>query len=389
MMKSIPYGRQDVDAEDIAAVVEVLRSDWLTQGPAITRFEQSVAQYVGAKFACAVNSATSALHLACRAVGLVKGDTLWTVPNTFVASPNSALYCGASVDFVDIDPQTLNLSIPALIAKLAAAKTAGKLPKAVMPVHFGGLSCDMETIAKLAKQYGFRVIEDASHAIGGEYRGRKVGDCSYSDITVFSFHPVKIVTSAEGGMLVTNDPVIHDAASLLRSHGVTRDPARMDKAAEGDWYYQQVDLGFNYRITDIQAALGASQVRRIAAFVARRRVLADRYDAAFAEFPLTIAPRDSNANSAWHLYVIQIDAEKTDRSRKEVFDAMRAAGILVNVHYIPVHLQPYYRQLGFKPGDYPVAERYYAHALSLPMYAALSDDDQDRVIATLHKILVG
>jgi UDP-4-amino-4,6-dideoxy-N-acetyl-beta-L-altrosamine transaminase len=387
MTDTIPYGRQDIDAEDIAAVEAVLRSDWLTQGPAVERFERCVADYVGAKFACAVNSATSALHLAARAVGLGPGDVLWTVPNTFVASANAALYCGAKVDFVDIDPQTCNLSIEALAQKLAAAERDNRLPKALIAVHFAGLSCDMAKIAELARRYRFRVIEDAAHAIGGDYHRQKIGNCAYSDIAVFSFHPVKIITSAEGGMLVTNDPALHQAVSLLRSHGVTRDPALMDRAAEGDWYYQQVDLGFNYRLTDVHAALGLSQMRRIDEFVARRRALADRYDRLLADLPVIRAPRDTNANSAWHLYVIQIDQQRTNKSRKEVFDAMRRAQILVNVHYIPVHLQPYYRRFGFAPGDYPAAEAYYDNAISLPMYAAMSDERQDRVVAALKDAL--
>ncbi|HEX3974331.1 MAG TPA: UDP-4-amino-4,6-dideoxy-N-acetyl-beta-L-altrosamine transaminase [Stellaceae bacterium] len=387
MTDAIPYGRQDIDADDIAAVEAVLRSDWLTQGPAVERFERCVADYVGAKFACAVNSATSALHLAARAVGLGPGDVLWTVPNTFVASANAALYCGAKVDFVDIDPRTCNLSIEALAQKLAAAERENRLPKALIAVHFAGLSCDMAKIAELARRYRFRVIEDAAHAIGGDYQGQKIGNCAYSDIAVFSFHPVKIITSAEGGMLVTNDPALHQAVSLLRSHGVTRDPALMDRAAEGDWYYQQVDLGFNYRLTDVHAALGLSQMRRIDEFVARRRELAGRYDRLLADLPVTRAPRDTKANSAWHLYVIQIDQQRTNKSRKETFDAMRRAQILVNVHYIPVHLQPYYRRFGFAPGDYPAAEGYYDNAITLPLYASMSDEQQDRVVTALKDAL--
>jgi UDP-4-amino-4,6-dideoxy-N-acetyl-beta-L-altrosamine transaminase len=387
MTDTIPYGRQDIDAEDIAAVEAVLRSDWLTQGPAVERFERCVADYVDAKFACAVNSATSALHLACRAVGLGPGDVLWTVPNTFVASANAALYCGAAVDFVDIDPLTCNLSVAALAEKLAKAERDKCLPKALMAVHFAGLSCDMAQIAELARRYRFRVIEDAAHAIGGDYQGKKIGNCAYSDIAVFSFHPVKIITSAEGGMLVTNDPALHEAASLLRSHGVTRDPALMDRAAEGDWYYQQVDLGFNYRLTDVHAALGMSQMRRVDEFVARRRVLAERYDRLLAGLPVIAAPRDTKADSAWHLYIIQLDPQRTNKSRKEVFDTMRRAQILVNVHYIPVHLQPYYRRFGFGTGDYPAAEAYYENAITLPLYASMTDEQQDRVVAVLKDAL--
>jgi UDP-4-amino-4,6-dideoxy-N-acetyl-beta-L-altrosamine transaminase len=387
MTDTIPYGRQDIDAEDIAAVEAVLRSDWLTQGPAIERFERCVADYVGAKFASAVNSATSALHLAARAVGLGPGDVLWTVPNTFVASANAGLYCGAEVDFVDIDPQTCNLSIDALTKKLAAAERGNRLPKALVAVHFAGLSCDMAKIAELARRYRFRVIEDAAHAIGGDYQGQRIGNCAHSDIAVFSFHPVKIITSAEGGMLVTNDQELHKTIALLRSHGVTRDPTLMDGVSEGDWYYQQVDLGFNYRLTDVHAALGLSQMRRIDDFVARRRALADRYDRLLAALPVIRAPRDTKANSAWHLYVIQIDKQRTNKSRKEIFDAMRRAQILVNVHYIPVHLQPYYRRFGFAPGDFPAAESYYDNAITLPLYASMTDAQQDRVVGALKDAL--
>lgn len=387
MTDMIPYGRPDIDAEDIAAVEAVLRSDWLTQGPAVERFERCVADYVGAKFACAVNSATSALHLACRAVGLGPDDMLWTVPNTFVASANAALYCGAKVDFVDIDAQTCNLSVEALAKKLATAERESRLPKALVAVHFAGLSCDMAQIAELARRYRFRVIEDAAHAIGGEYQGQKIGNCAYSDIAVFSFHPVKIITSGEGGMLLTNDPALHQAVSLLRSHGVTRDPARMDRASEGDWYYQQIDLGFNYRLTDVHAALGVSQMRRIDEFVARRRALAARYDRLLSHLPVIRAPRDPKAGSAWHLYVIQIDPHRTNKPRRQVFDAMRHAQILVNVHYIPVHLQPYYRRFGFAPGDYPAAEAYYDNAITLPLYASMTDEQQDRVVEALRDAL--
>ena len=379
-MDPIPYGRQSISEDDIAAVEAVLRSDWLTQGPTIARFEKAVADYAGARFACAVNSATAALHLACRALGLGPGDTLWTVPNTFVASANAARYCGAAVDFVDIDPATYNLSVSALSEKLERAASEGRLPKAVMPVHFGGQSCDMREVAVLARRYGFRVVEDASHAIGGDYLGRKVGACDYSDIAVFSFHPVKVITTGEGGMLLCADASLHRAADLLRSHGVTRDVAAMDQAPDGAWYYQQVDLGFNYRMTDMQAALGLSQMQRIDAFIARRRAIARRYDEALAALPLGLPGRSALADSAWHLYVIQVDAARCGKSRKTVFDHLRSAGIQVNVHYIPVHLQPYYRRLGFRSGQFPVAEHYYSQAISLPLYAGLSEAQQTRVI---------
>jgi UDP-4-amino-4,6-dideoxy-N-acetyl-beta-L-altrosamine transaminase len=386
-MDTIPYGRQSINEDDIAAVEAVLRSDWLTQGPTVERFEAAVARYVGAGHACAVNSATSALHVACRALGLGPGHVMWTVPNTFVASSNAALYCGAAVDFVDIDPHTYNLSVPALREKLERAELAGRLPKIVMPVHFGGQSCDMREIAALARHYGFRVIEDASHAVGGDYLGRKVGCGEFSDFVVFSFHPVKIITTAEGGMLLTSDPALAQAARLLRSHGITRDAALMDQEPDGPWYYQQVELGYNYRLTDMQAALGLNQLERIDAFVARRREIVRCYDEAFSSSPLGLPGANPDAGSAWHLYVVQVDAERCGKTRKAVFDSLRSAGIQVNVHYIPVHLQPYYRHLGFGPGLFPVAERYYERAISIPVYAGLSDAQQGRVIDEVRNAL--
>ncbi len=384
-MKPIPYGRQDISAADVEAVVAVLGSDWLTQGPVIPRFESAVAELCGSQFAVAVCNATAALHLACRALGLGAGDSLWTSPNTFVASANCAIYCGADVDFVDIDPATGNMSVAKLAAKLASAK---KIPRVLVPVAFGGQSCDMKGIGKLAKKYGFAVVEDASHAVGGRYDGAAVGGNQYSDFTVFSFHPVKIVTTGEGGMLTTNNPELAAKAALLRTHGITREPEAMPSPwEEGAWYYQQVDLGYNYRITDIQAALGLSQLARISEFVARRHQLADRYDALLA--PLAVHPlsRSAEAYSAFHLYVVRIDPAKTRRTRREVFDFMRAHDVLVNVHYIPVHLQPYYQRRGFHPGDFPSAEEYYQRAISLPMYFALSDEQQDYVVATLTEAL--
>ena len=381
---TIPYGRQDIRAEDIDAVSEILRSDWLTQGPAVPRFENAVAVYCGAKHAIAVNSATSALHIACLSLGLGPGDRLWTSPNTFVASANCGLYCGAMVDFVDMDSRSYNISTAALAAKLRRSATDGTLPKIVVAVHFAGQSCAMAGIHALAQQYGFRVIEDASHAIGGRYKGEPVGSCRYSDIAVFSFHPVKIITTGEGGMALTNDSAVAARMSRLQTHGITRDMALMDQGSEGPWYYEQIDLGFNYRMTDIQAALGHSQLGRIEEYVARRRELADRYDRLLDDLPLVRPWRSPDADSAWHLYVVRIAA---NLDRKTVFSQLRAAGIGVNVHYIPVHTQPFYKKLGFKHGAFPEAESYYAQAISLPMYAILTDSQQDRVAAALRDSL--
>jgi UDP-4-amino-4,6-dideoxy-N-acetyl-beta-L-altrosamine transaminase len=382
-MKTIPYGRQDIDAADIQAVVATLTSDWLTQGPAVERFEQAVAAYCGAKYAVAVNSATSALHIACLAAGLGPGDSLWTSPNTFVASANCGRYCGAAVDFVDIDPATYNMSVERLAAKLAG----GKPPKVLIPVHFTGQSCEMAAIADLAKTHGITVVEDASHAVGGRYRGEKIGACRHADMTVFSFHPVKIITTGEGGMVLTNREDLYRRLVLLRSHGITRDEKLMEGETDGPWYYQQIDLGYNYRITDIQAALGTSQLARLDAFVARRQALARRYDAALAGLPLTVPWQHPDTYSAYHLYVIRLDLARLAKTQREVFETLRKSGIGVNLHYIPVHTQPYYRRLGFAPGDFPVAEAYYREAVSIPMYAALSDDDQDIVIARLREAL--
>lgn len=380
----IPYGRQDITSEDIAAVEAVLRSDFLTQGPAVPGFEQALAAYCGAARGVAMNSATSALHVACLALGLGPGDRLWTSPNTFVASANCGLYCGAEVDFVDTDPATYNMSVAALEARLVAAAAEGRLPKVVIPVHFAGQSCEMRAIHALGQQYGFRIIEDASHAVGATYLGEPVGNCRYSDITIFSFHPVKIITTAEGGMAMTNDPALAERMERLRSHGITRDPAAMAWDSEGPWYYQQVELGYNYRITDLQAALGRSQLARLDDYVARRHAIAARYDAALAGLPLTTPWQHPDSRSALHLYPIRLhDASR----RREVFEALRAAGIGVNVHYIPVHTQPHYHRLGFRPGDFPEAERYYAGAISLPMFPTLTPAQQDEVVAALARVL--
>ena len=377
----IPYGRQSISEDDIRAVVEVLRSDFITQGPAIPLFERCVADYCGIAHAVAVNSATSALHIACVALGLKPGDWLWTSPNTFVASANCARYCGAQVDFVDIDPATYNLSVVALEAKLAQAEKTGKLPKIVVPVHFAGQSCEMKQIWALSQRYGFKVLEDASHAVGADYDGTKVGDCRYSHAAVFSFHPVKIITTGEGGMVLTRDRALFEQMTRLRTHGITRKSSQMQKIAEGAWGYEQIELGWNYRITDIQAALGSSQMRRLDKFVARRRDLVARYHEKLKGVPVVIPAQSASGNPSWHLYVIQVDG------RKKVFDALHVAGIIVNVHYIPVHLQPYYRALGYKPGDFPEAERYYNRAISLPLLADLTDRQQDTVVDSLKRAL--
>ena len=379
----IPYGRQEISEADIQAVVDVLRSDFLTQGPAVPAFEKAVADYCGVGHAVAVNSATSALHLACLAVGVGKGDIVWTSPITFVASANCALYCGADVDFVDIDPRTYNLSINRLAEKLALAEKAGRLPKAVIPVHLCGQPCEMAGIHALSQRYGFRIIEDASHAIGGKYQGEPVGNCRYSDITIFSFHPVKIITTGEGGMALTKDAQLARRMQLLRSHGITRDEKEMTHAPDGPWYYQQIELGFNYRMTDIQAALGLSQMQKLDEFVHRRREIVRRYDEALAGLPLATPWQHPETLSACHLYPIRLELEKLHISHRETFDALRANGIGVNLHYIPVHMQPYYQSLGFRWGDFPEAERYYAEAISLPIFSGMTDAQHQRVHETL------
>jgi UDP-4-amino-4,6-dideoxy-N-acetyl-beta-L-altrosamine transaminase len=386
-MKVIPYGRQLIDEDDIAAVVATLRSDWLTQGPAIERFERKVADYCGVKHAVAVANGTAALHIAAAALDLKHGDRLWTSPNTFVASANCARYLGADVDFVDIDPRTYNLSVVRLEEKLATAAKTGRLPKAIVPVHFSGQSCEMEPIAALAKRHGIAILEDAAHAIGASYRGRPVGSCAHSDLATFSFHPVKIVTTAEGGMVVTNRTDLYERLLLLRSHGITRDPKLMEGESHGPWYYQQTELGWNYRLTDLQAALGESQMNKLDAFVARRAALARRYDELLADLPLVTPWQHPDTANAWHLYVIRLCLEQLRKSRRQVVEKLRAAGIGVQIHYIPAHTQPYYRRLGFKDGDFPEAEKYYAETISLPMFAGLTDADQERVVETLKSVL--
>jgi UDP-4-amino-4,6-dideoxy-N-acetyl-beta-L-altrosamine transaminase len=378
----IPYGRQSINEADIQAVVDVLRSDFLTQGPAVPSFENSVVDYCGAQYALAVNSATSALHVACLALGVGKGDRVWTSPITFVASSNCALYCGASVDFVDIDPQTYNMSVTCLADKLAQAEKSGCLPKVVIPVHLCGQSCDMANIHALSQRYGFKIIEDASHAIGGRYHDEPIGNCRFSDITVFSFHPVKIITTGEGGMALTNDAALAKSMQLFRSHGITREIDQMTHEPDGPWYYQQIDLGFNYRLTDLQAALGLSQMRRLDEFVAKRHALAQRYDQILSDLPIVIPWQHPDSYSSFHLYIVRLKLEQTGTHR-QVFEALRAAGIGVNLHYIPVYLQPYYQKLGFKPGYCPEAERYYAEIISLPMFPALTVEEQDQVVKAL------
>jgi UDP-4-amino-4,6-dideoxy-N-acetyl-beta-L-altrosamine transaminase len=378
----IPYGRQSISEADIAAVAEVLRSDFLTQGPAVPAFEEAVATYCGAQHGVAVNSATSALHLACLALGVGTGDRVWTSPLTFVASSNAALYCGATVDFVDVDERTYNMCPLALERMLERAADAGTLPKVIIPVHLSGQSCDMAAIHAAATRYGVRIIEDASHSIGGSYRSELIGNCRSSDITIFSFHPVKIVTTGEGGMAMTNDPDLAELMRLDRTHGITRDPARMSHD-DGPWYYEQHRLGFNYRMTDIAAALGASQMTRIDQFVERRRQIAAVYDAALADLPVTTPWQHSDTDSAWHLYILRVDRQQTARSHREIFEALRAAGIGVNLHYVPVYRQPYYRELGFRPGHCPNAEDFYAEAISLPMYPSLTEEEQRQVIAAV------
>lgn len=383
----IPYGRQEISQQDIDAVTAVLASDYLTQGPVVPRFEKAVASRVGARYALAVNSATSALHIACRALDLGPGDWLWTSPVTFVASANCALYCGAQVDFVDIDARTYNMCANKLAEKLERAEREGRLPKIVVPVHLCGQSCDMQAIHELGQRYGFRIIEDASHAIGGKYQDHFVGACRYSDIAVFSFHPVKIITTGEGGMALTNSSDLAERMTLLRSHGITRDPGQMTHQPDGPWYYQQITLGYNYRMTEIQAALGLSQLQRLDGWVQRRHEIKLAYDQQLAKLPLTLPWQDPATWSALHLYPVRLKLSEITRSQCEVFTGLRDAGVGVNLHYIPVHLQPYYLAMGFKPGDFPAAEEYYSEAISLPMYPALTEGGQQHVIDVLADML--
>lgn len=383
----IPYGRQDISDADVAAVAAVLKSDFLTQGPAVPAFEKALAKYCGVKHAVAMNSATSALHIACLVLDVGPGDVVWTTPNTFVASANCAVYCGADVDFVDMDAATLNISISVLAQKLEQAKAEGRLPKVVIPVDFAGESVDMKAVAALAKTYGFKIVEDASHAIGGRYDGKPVGASIYSDITIFSLHPVKIITSGEGGVALTNDDALGKKLARLRSHGITRDVDDMQSEPDGPWYYEMLDLGYNYRMTDIHAALGLSQLSRLDEFVMKRQQLANRYDKLLKALPLILPERAATEVSALHLYVVQIDPTRSNANRRDVFVKLRELGIGVNVHYMPVHLQPFYRTRGFKRGDFPASEIYYDRAISIPLYATLTEAQQDTVVAALKQAL--
>jgi len=386
-MGFIPYGRQDISEDDIQAVIDVLHSDFLTQGPAVPKFEETVSGYCNAQYGVAANSATSALHIACLALGVGPGDVVWTTPVTFVATANCALYCGAQIDFVDIDPLSYNLSVECLKEKLEQAKKSGCLPKVVIPVHLCGQPCEMAEIHKLGQQYGFKIIEDASHAIGGRYQNEPIGNCRYSDITVFSFHPVKVITTAEGGMAMTNNKKIAKRMQLLRSQGITRDQRDMTRAPDGPWYYQQIELGYNYRLTDVQAALGVSQMRRLDEFIAKRHTISKRYDELLSDLPVICPWQHPDSYSGMHLYVIRLELAKLEKTHREVFEYMRQANIGVNLHYIPVYLQPFYADLGFKRGYCIEAEKYYAEAISISMYPGLTDAQQDKVVSELQKAI--
>lgn len=383
----IPYGKQDINQQDIDAVIDVLTSDFLTQGPQVPRFEAAINQTVDSKYAVAVNSATSALHIACLALSVGEDDIVWTTPITFVASANCALYCGATIDFVDINPDTYNLSPIELEKKLKQAKIDNKLPKVVIPVHLAGQSCDMKKIHQLSIEYGFKIIEDASHAIGGQYQGQAIGNCQYSDITVFSFHPVKIITTAEGGIATTNNKMLSDKMQLLRSHGISRDEKIMTEISHGEWYYEQLELGFNYRMSELHAALGVSQLGRLKEFINKRKQKADYYSQALSQLPLTLPQQMDNIESAWHLYIIRLQLNNISKTHRHVFSALRKAGILVNLHYIPIYKQPYHQKTLSIGTDFPESEKYYSQAISIPLYVNLSEAEQLHVINTLKVIL--
>lgn len=383
----IPYGCQDISQDDIDAVTSVLKSDFLTQGEKVPKFETKIAQYCGVEYGVAVNSATSALHIACLSLGLGKNDWLWTSPISFVASANCGLYCGAKIDFVDIDPKTYNMSVESLEEKLIQAKKNNKLPKILIPVHFAGQSCEMKRIKNLSIDYGFKIIEDASHAIGGKYLYKSIGCCEYSDITVFSFHPVKIITTAEGGLITTNSKVIYEKAVLHRSHGITRDKSKMNNVNEGGWYYEQILLGLNYRMNELQAALGISQLKRLDSFVEKRHQLRLMYDDLLTGLPLKTPSQSADSYSSLHLYPVLLKLDRIKKSRLNVFDELRSAGIGVNVHYIPIHLQPFYQKLGFKYGDFPNAEDYYSREITLPLFSKMTILQLKKVVNALESIL--
>jgi len=384
----IPYGKQDITQQDIDAVISVLESDFLTQGPQVPLFEESIKQAVNSKYALAVNSATSALHIACLALGVGEGDIVWTTPITFVASANCVLYCGAKVDFVDIDERTYNLCAKKLEQKLIYAKAHNLLlPKVVIPVHLSGQPCEMDKIYTLGKEYGFSIIEDASHAIGGKYKNKPIGNCEYSDITIFSFHPVKIITTAEGGVATTNSKKLAKKIDLLRSHGITRDNSLMTEKSHGGWYYEQIDLGFNYRMTEMQAALGVSQITRLHEFVAKRNELASNYDKFLKDLPLITPLQIDDSYSGRHLYIIRLKLNEISLSHDEVFKKLRENGIGVNLHYIPVHTQPYYKCLGFTKGQFPESEQYYSEAISIPLFHTMTEQQQMKVVSVLKELL--
>jgi UDP-4-amino-4,6-dideoxy-N-acetyl-beta-L-altrosamine transaminase len=384
----IPYGKQDISQHDIDSVLEVLKSDFLTQGPKVPEFEKALCVHASAKYAFAMNSATSALHVACLALGLEAGDWLWTSPLTFVASANAGLYCGSKVDFVDVDPKSYNMCPKSLEQKLVKAEREGKLPKVLIPVHLSGQSCDMKSIHRLCSTYGVKIIEDASHAIGGSYFGNPIGSCKFSDITIFSFHPVKIITTAEGGAALTNNKDLAEKINLYRSHGITRDTKLMTEPSHGAWYYQQIALGYNYRMTDLQAALGVSQISKLDEFVAKRHAVAERYNLMLKNLPVETPHQLENTYSGFHLYIIRLRLDKIMLSHKEVFDNMRSHGVGVNLHYIPVHMQPFYKEMGFRIGDFPESEKYYSEAISLPMFPNLTEEDQEKVVEVLSSLVI-